>query len=279
MLAPPKLTSDALLNTQEKKQTSLIPERFSKKKILTATILLALSSTLLGSTLLITQTQTTSDKTYEAGEILYPQKYISSSDASPADLSNREFNFTVEVIEPEPEVKPGMIASTDLEAYANDVHWDVQYPFPVGVPISSPYGPRAPMCDGCRDFHAGTDFAVAAGTPIQPIAAGRVLAVGNEGDYGYRVIIEHEINGIYIKTKYGHLITDSSTLKPGDIVKRGDQIGLVGSTGLSTGNHLHLEIAINGTETVDPLKWLKENAGPATVKKYDATTPETEPEQ
>lgn len=186
-----------------------------------------------------------------------PQK-ISSKTPTTVDLRRDDMNYTVYV--EEPEVQPAMIPTADPSAFTSDSSWDVQWPFPVGVTISSQFGHRTPPCDGCSDFHRGTDFAVEQGTPVQPIAGGTVTDVGWDGDFGYRVVITHTVDGQLIESTYGHMVDGSSPLKVGDKVKTGELIGKVGSTGKSTGPHLHLQIKVQGI-IVDPVAWLKSEAG------------------
>ncbi|GAB3612701.1 M23 family metallopeptidase [Humibacter ginsengisoli] len=109
--------------------------------------------------------------------------------------------------------------------------------------------------------HQGVDLLVGAGTPIFAVAAGTVK-VSSESYYGYGVgvVIEHEIGGQRVETTYGHMTYGSRAVQAGDTVAVGQLIGLVGSTGQSTANHLHFEVRVNGG-LVDPLAWLRANAG------------------
>lgn len=145
-------------------------------------------------------------------------------------------------------------------SFTNDPNGTIQWPFPIGVPISSGFGDRIAPCSGCSSYHEGVDFTPGGGTPIQAIADGVVSAVE---DYtwglGVHVIIDHHINGKLVQSVYGHMQRGSVRVTVGQEVKVTDIVGLVGSTGASTGNHLHLEIHINGVP-VDPFAWLKANA-------------------
>jgi murein DD-endopeptidase MepM/ murein hydrolase activator NlpD len=109
--------------------------------------------------------------------------------------------------------------------------------------------------------HMGVDMLAPAGTPIFAAAAG-VVKVSQEsyGGYGVAVTIDHVINGQRVGTLYGHMIYGSRQVVPGQTVQAGQVIGLVGSTGRSTANHLHFETYINGSN-VDPYAWLQQNAG------------------
>lgn len=144
--------------------------------------------------------------------------------------------------------------------YTNNPNGTIQWPFPIAVPISDPYGPRAAPCGGCSTFHHGVDFTPGYGAHIQAIADGVVINVDNvDWSYGQHVEIEHHINGHKVVSLYAHMQVGSIKVHVGQEVKVGDEIGLVGSTGESTGPHLHLEIHVDGV-AVDPFAWLKANA-------------------
>lgn len=109
--------------------------------------------------------------------------------------------------------------------------------------------------------HMGVDMLAPAGTPIFAAAAG-VVKVSQEsyGGYGVAVTIDHVINGQRVGTLYGHMTYGSRQVVAGQTVQAGQLIGLVGSTGRSTANHLHFETYLNGSN-VDPYAWLQANAG------------------
>jgi murein DD-endopeptidase MepM/ murein hydrolase activator NlpD len=115
-----------------------------------------------------------------------------------------------------------------------------------GKPLTSPFGMRTHPVTGIRKFHAGQDIGAEQGTPILASDGGVVVSAQPMGGYGNFIIIEHD--GGY-RTRYGHL--SSYNVKAGQQVNQGDVIGTVGSTGLSTGPHLHFEIQKDG-EFVDP---------------------------
>jgi murein DD-endopeptidase MepM/ murein hydrolase activator NlpD len=137
----------------------------------------------------------------------------------------------------------------------------IQWPFPTAVPISSGFGGRQVAgCSFCSTFHQGVDFAPGAGTPIGVVADGTVIKVqANDGAFGNDVWVEHDVAGKKFVSVYGHMLDNSFQVVQGQQVKVGDVVGLVGSTGNSTGPHLHLEIRIDGVP-VDPLAWLQANA-------------------
>jgi murein DD-endopeptidase MepM/ murein hydrolase activator NlpD len=113
--------------------------------------------------------------------------------------------------------------------------------------ISSGFGGRYhPVLHTWRN-HAGIDFAAAYGTPVRATANGTVTEVGRDvGGYGNLIELRHA-NGI--RTRYGHLSAFARGLRVGEAVEQGETIGYVGSTGLSTGPHLHYEFLVNGRPT------------------------------
>lgn len=117
--------------------------------------------------------------------------------------------------------------------------------------ISSRYGSRKDPVNGRRAFHGGIDLAGPRNQPVRATAHGKVLRAGRVGRYGRFIEVEHA-NGI--RTRYGHLA--KILVKAGQRVRKGEKIGLLGSSGRSTGPHLHYEIVIRG-KLVDPLKFLK----------------------
>ena len=145
--------------------------------------------------------------------------------------------------------------------YTNDPNGTIQWPFPVGVPITSGFGPRVvPGCGYCSTFHQGLDFTPGSGVVIQAIADGVVSSVDfGRGGLGNSVTIDHNINGQKVQSVYGHMLAGSVRLVVGQMIKVTDEVGQVGNTGTSTGTHLHLEIHLNNTP-VDPFAWLKANA-------------------
>lgn len=134
----------------------------------------------------------------------------------------------------------------------------VQWPLPVGTTMSSGFGYRT--CAGCSSNHLGIDLNPGDGYPIQAIADGTVvLAQESSAGLGVEVVIEHEVDGEIVQSLYGHMQFGSLQVSAGDTVSRGEQIGLVGNTGASTGPHLHFGILIDGVE-VDPYEWMLAHA-------------------
>ena len=122
--------------------------------------------------------------------------------------------------------------------------------YPVLGPISSEFGWRVHPISGTERFHSGIDFAVDYGTPIAAAAAGQVIFAGWYGGYGNAVIIDH---GGGLTTLYAH--TSELLIHEGDWLNRGTIVATVGSTGYSTGPHLHFEVRQEG-EPVDPMQYL-----------------------
>jgi murein DD-endopeptidase MepM/ murein hydrolase activator NlpD len=112
--------------------------------------------------------------------------------------------------------------------------------------ISSPYGFRISPFTGVRQFHSGIDISAPHGTPIRAAMAGRVSTVGYDHTFGNYVVITHHAG---YRTLYGHM--SRVRVRAGSFVGTGERIGDVGSTGLSTGPHLHFTVFRNGV-TVNP---------------------------
>jgi murein DD-endopeptidase MepM/ murein hydrolase activator NlpD len=126
--------------------------------------------------------------------------------------------------------------------------------YPVDAYITSPYGMRFHPVYHRWALHDGTDFGAACGTPIHAAARGTVIAMYFNEGYGNRVIMDNGFHGgVGLGTAYNHLSAFSTSV--GQKVKRGDIIGYVGTTGYSTGCHLHFMVFENGA-TVNPMHWL-----------------------
>lgn len=140
-----------------------------------------------------------------------------------------------------------------LEAEDTAVSADLKggFTLPMTGAVSSRFGYRADPFTGETAFHHGLDLAAEAGTPVKASVAGRVrLAAENNSDYGNYIILEH--GGF--ETLYGHC--SRLLVQEGQMVKAGETIALCGSTGRSTGPHLHFEIRIDG-HRIDPEPFLK----------------------
>jgi murein DD-endopeptidase MepM/ murein hydrolase activator NlpD len=129
--------------------------------------------------------------------------------------------------------------------------------YPEGRPvqdgwISSYFGRRPDPFTGYTAFHKGLDFAGPEGTHVSAVAAGLVTWSGERAGFGNLVEINHG-NGLV--TRYGH--NEKLLVKQGEMVRKGQEIALMGSTGRSTGTHLHFEVLKNGAQ-VDPLRFISE---------------------
>jgi len=120
----------------------------------------------------------------------------------------------------------------------------------VGGWITSKFGNRKSPFTGKKDFHSGLDISNRSGTKIVATADGRMSYAARKEYIGNRIVIDH---GHGMNTLYGHL--KKIMVKPGQKVKRGDVIGLLGNTGQSTGPHVHYEVQLNGTP-VNPLNYI-----------------------
>ena len=132
----------------------------------------------------------------------------------------------------------------------------VQTPFPqvTQLPISSGFGYRS------GGFHGGTDIPLAPGQEIRPVANGVVSAVwqgDNPGGGGYAVFVDHNIDGQFVQSWYPHMQAGSIRVEVGQVVDISTVLGGVGSTGRSTGPHLHLEMKNSDYVSFDPLRWLQ----------------------
>lgn len=137
------------------------------------------------------------------------------------------------------------LSSNDAGAATGDDIPDMQ--LPVSAPISSSYGMRNdPFLQRPR-FHKGVDLAAPEGMKVVPAMQGRVIYAGYRNDYGNVVVLQHDSG---LQTRYGHL--KSIHVRVGDVIDSQDTLGTVGSTGRSTGPHLHFEVIRDGI-AVDPL--------------------------
>ena len=171
--------------------------------------------------------------------------------------------------EPDEDSVPGAPTQRDdSEAYAIFQAWkrlDTGLTANIGIAIpsrrpieqmslSSSYGMRVHPITGKLARHNGVYIPAPYGTPIYATADGIVGRAQRLGGYGNYVEIEH---GNAIETRYGHM--SSFVVQPGQQVKKGDVIGYVGSTGRSTGNHLHYEVRIDG-EPVNPMPFVRSDS-------------------
>lgn len=126
-----------------------------------------------------------------------------------------------------------------------------QWPVPSSTRVTSDYGWRPHPIFKTRRFHNGIDIGAPTGSPVIAVDDGQVIYAGNYGGYGYTVIVDH---GGGISSQYSHL--SRILVSKGQSVKKGHRIGLVGSTGWSTGPHLHFTVLKNG-QSANPWNWLR----------------------
>lgn len=162
-------------------------------------------------------------------------------------------------------VTPGAASSAvaSANAAAGAASGTLQAPIPGATPITQPFGPTSytaePAYDGYSHFHTGIDYGVPTGTHVGAAGAGRVVAAGwDSSGFGNRVIVNH---GNGVQTLYGHLSQVDVTA--GQTVQAGQELGLSGSTGNSSGPHLHFGVEKNG-QWVDPAPYLSGTAGAST---------------
>ena len=122
--------------------------------------------------------------------------------------------------------------------------------WPVAGAVTSGFGWRLSPIEGSHEWHQGIDIAAETGTPVVSAANGHVLQSGWTEGYGYIVQIDH---GSGLTTVYGH--NSAVTVRPGEKVRMGQVIAYAGSTGRSTGPHLHYEVRLSNT-AVDPWPYL-----------------------
>jgi len=114
-----------------------------------------------------------------------------------------------------------------------------------GARISSGFGYRRHPVLGYNKLHKGMDFAASTGTPIYAAGDGTVTYAARKGSYGNYISIRHNSK---LGTAYAHLNKFKKGIRKGSVVKQGDVIGYVGTTGRSTGPHLHYEVLVNGVQ-------------------------------
>lgn len=145
------------------------------------------------------------------------------------------------------------VNATFTPAVAKQMGWgNLVFPLPIPSVLTSTFGWRVHPISGDRRFHTGIDLGADMGTPVVSAQDGRVVAADSMGGYGLAVIVENT-TGNY-RTLYGHL--SGIAVRPGTVLKAGTVVGWVGSTGNSTGPHLHFETLIltnSGWTAIDPL--------------------------
>ena len=194
-----------------------------------------------------------------------------------ADIDSREFNFDrdpprggpegdgegmsaqipdlsdmLAQLEQNVDLRESQLSALENVILARELHEEIH---PEGRPvangfISSYFGERADPFDGLETFHKGVDFAGSQGSPVVAVAAGVVTWAGERTGYGKLIEINH---GDGFATRYAH--NERTLVTVGQTVKRGERIALMGSTGRSTGPHVHFEVLRNGRQ-VNPLSFV-----------------------
>ncbi len=143
--------------------------------------------------------------------------------------------------------------SSSAPKYYSYTGGTLQYPVPAysGYKPNSPYGYRSSPISGKSEFHTGVDLKATMGTDVVAAEAGTIIFSGPKGGYGNCVIIDH---GGGMSTLYAH--NSRLCVSVGDSVKRGQVVSKAGTTGYSTGVHLHFEVRIGGSHT-DPMPYLR----------------------
>jgi len=150
------------------------------------------------------------------------------------------------------DLRESQLSALENVILARELHEEIH---PEGRPvangfISSYFGERADPFDGLEAFHKGVDFAGSPGSPVVAVAAGVVTWAGERTGYGKLIEINH---GDGFTTRYAH--NERTLVTVGQTVKRGERIALMGSTGRSTGPHVHFEVLRNGRQ-VNPLSFI-----------------------
>lgn len=120
----------------------------------------------------------------------------------------------------------------------------------MGTCVTSDFGPRRRPCRGCSAYHRGCDLGAGCGTPIRAAAPGRVIFSGWKGGYGNTVMVQHAGGKVSL---YAHM--SRRDVRPGKVLAENTVLGKVGTTGSSTGCHLHFEVRQNG-RAVDPQNFI-----------------------
>lgn len=220
-----------------------------------AVVALSFSALLVAATsLTATNTSLSFASTPSAAEL--QQQELLTVGAAPGQPISRD-GYSATEVQVVAELKAAVAGYNTANTFTNNPASAVQWPFPVGVPISDGFGPRVAPTAGASSNHKGVDFTPGEGTPVNAVAAGvvRLVQETDQGGLGVYVVIDHVIDGVSVSSWYGHMLTGSPVVTEGQLVVAGQQIGAVGNTGISTGAHTHLEIHVENTP-VDPFAWI-----------------------
>ncbi|MBK1643376.1 peptidase M23 [Thiocapsa imhoffii] len=156
------------------------------------------------------------------------------------------------------EVIEDVIMEKDLTAQAVPTGWPVRSGY-----VTSRFGFRVHPIRKSRSFHTGVDFASPRGSPVIAVADGVVTFSGRQGGYGRMVDIRH-VNGLV--TRYAH--NQENLVVEGQMVRQGQKIATVGSSGTATGPHVHFEVLKNG-KAVDPFRYIDRSPSPILASNAD----------
>ncbi|MET0297928.1 MAG: M23 family metallopeptidase [Microbacterium sp.] len=194
------------------------------------------------------------------------QSLVVASDATATELARDSYSATTE--DEIAKKKAAEAAAARARALAKSTSAAASVPVNINLVSPGTGEVRWPILNftkgrglGDSGYHQGVDLLAPGGTPLYAAAAG-VVRTSQEafGGYGVAVVIDHVIGGQRVSTLYGHMTYGSRQVVAGQTVEAGQLIGLVGSTGSSTANHLHFEVRVNNG-LVDPWAWLTANAG------------------
>ena len=231
-------TQAAATNTFHAKALLPIPLNHpAQTQSLTWTASFADGSTAMGNTPITIKT-----KTYPVQKLSLQAKYVTPDPA-----------LTERIRKESERMRAAFTTLTDT------AHWTLQLERPVPGRISSPFGVRRVLNKEPRGFHRGVDFAAPAGAPIKAVANGTVILTGDFYYPGQFVAIDHGQGLVTVSMHMSEILAEQ-----GQSIKRGDTIGLVGSTGRSTGPHLHLSLFVLG-QSVDALPLLTPGPEPDPV--------------
>ena len=194
------------------------------------------------------------------------QSLVVASEVTAAPLEREAYSATsqAEIDKKRAEEAARKAAASRRASVAGSVNLNLVAPGSGAIrwPLTSfTYGPSNTYRNAARPNHNGFDMLAPARTPIFAVADGVVRVSGESvSGLGVAIKIDHNIGGQRVSTTYGHMTYGSRAVSAGQRVSAGQIIGLVGSTGNSNVNHLHLEVFINGSR-VDPQRWLNANAG------------------
>lgn len=179
------------------------------------------------------------------------RRHVASEVAQIEDLSaSQEAELEALIVERQRELEAQREAARRAAGIVGTTSAPGALAWPVSGTITSPFGYRRNPFGGGMEFHQGLDIAAPMGTTITAAAAGTVISAGWYGGYGNYILIDH---GGGMATGYGHC--SQIFVSVGQQVQKGQAIGAVGSTGVSTGPHVHFEVRING-KAVDPAPYL-----------------------